>query len=82
MVILAEKVTLVPVQTELPGLAVSVMVGATVWFTVITTPAVTDCGLAHCALLVITQVILSPFASAVVVYVALLLPTGLPLLYH
>ena len=81
MVTLAVKVTLLPVHTELPGLADNVIVGTTEAFTVIVTPPVTLCGLAQGALLVTVQVKLSPFTMDAVVYVGRV-PTGLPFLYH
>jgi hypothetical protein len=62
---MAVKVTLVPVQIVLPGLAPIFTDGTTSDETTIVIPAdVAVAGLTHVALLVITTVTTSPFANA------------------
>ena len=64
MVGVAVRVTEVPEQIVLPGLADILTAGVTVVFTVIVMPVlVAVIGDAHEALLVITQVTILPFAS-------------------
>ena len=58
-------------------------VGVTVVFTVIATVLLVGAvGLAHAALLVITQLTTSEFASVVVVNVVLFVPELLPFTFH
>lgn len=83
MVVVTLKVTEVPAQMILPGDAVIDAVGVTVGITVIVMVLlVTSVGLAQAALLVRSQVITSPLANVLSIYVPALVPTGLPFLYH
>lgn len=79
----AVNVTDVPLQIELPGLAAILTEGVTLVVTVIVIlELVAVAGDAHAALLVITQLTISPFTSAAFVYVVLFAPTLLPFNFH
>ena len=83
LVIVAVKVTGVPVHIELPGFAEMLIVGTDRGLTVITIGTlVAVVGLTQGALLVTVHLIASPVTSALSVYVLLLDPTGKLFLYH
>lgn len=83
MVGVAVKVTEVPAQMVLPGLAAMLTDGVTLLLTdIVIAPLVAVAGDAQEALLVITQVTMSPFNSAAFVYVVLLVPTLVPFSFH
>lgn len=83
MVGVAVKETDVPEQIVLPGFADILTAGTTVVLTVMVMPVlVAVTGDAHEALLVITQVMILPFASDAFVYVELLVPTFTPFSFH
>jgi hypothetical protein len=72
LVTVAVKVTAVPLHIVVPGLAVTTTVGVTLGLTVIVMVLlVAVVGVAHSALLVIVQVILSPLFSVALVNVGL-----------
>ena len=83
MVIVAVKVTLVPAQMVVPGLALMDTVGTKTGFTVIVSVLlVTKVGVAQTALEVSSQVIVLPLVKPASVYVALLVPTATPFFFH
>lgn len=83
MVGVAVKVTEVPAQMVLPGLAAMFTDGVTLLLTdIVIAPLVAVAGDAQEALLVITQVTMSPFNSVAFVYVVLLVPTLVPFSFH
>lgn len=82
MVGVAVKVTAVPEQMVVAEAATATD-GVTAELTVMVTAfEVALVGEAQLAVLVITQVITSPWARAALVYVALLLPTLVPFFFH
>ena len=79
----AVNVTLVPAQMVVPVLALMDTAGTNTGLTVIVNALdVAVVGLAHVALLVSTQVTICPLVNAALVYVALLVPTLVPLSFH
>lgn len=83
MTIVELKVTDVPVQITLPGLAEMLITGVTDVFTVIVMPGLTTgVVLAHMALLVMVTVITSPVTRALSVYAGLLVPTVMVPFFH
>jgi hypothetical protein len=77
------KVTLAPEHIVVEGDAAMLTLAATLGFTVIVSAFdVAGDPVAHARLDVITQVITLPFARAVVVYVALLVPTFVAPTFH
>ena len=79
----AVKVTLVPAQMVLPGLAEMDTDGTTTAFTVmVILLEVAVVGLAHTALLVKTQVTICPLVRVVVVKVEMLVPAFTPSTFH
>ena len=77
------KVTLVPEQIVVEGLAAILTLAATLVVTVIVSVLdVAGLPVTHAALLVITQLIVFPFARAASVYVVLLVPTFTPFFFH
>ena len=79
----AVNVTLVPVQMVVPVLALMDTAGTNTGLTVIVNALdVAVVGLAHVALLVSTQVTICPLVNDALVYVALLVPTLVPLSFH
>ena len=80
---LALKVTLVPAQIVVPGLALMLIVGVTTGITVIAMAlltAVTGDGQAR--LLPMSQVTTCPFVRPVVVKVVVVMPVEVPLMRH
>jgi hypothetical protein len=82
LVIDAVKVILVPLQTAPLGLALTVMVGTSMGFTVMVTWALAVVAVTHVTLLVMVQETTCPLASVELLYVAVLVPTGLPSTNH
>jgi len=79
----AVKVTLVPAQIVLPGLAAILTDGTTVPVTIMVISLDVAVGVARqLALLVITQLTTSPFTNVALEYVLLLVPTLLPFSFH
>jgi hypothetical protein len=79
----AVKITLIPAHIVLPGLAAILTDGMTTPVTVIV--MVFDVAVAtviQFALLVMIQVIISPFTKAAFVYVLLFVPTFVPFSFH
>lgn len=79
----AVKETLVPAQTLIPGEALILTEGTTLGITVmVILLLVAFSGTAHDSLLVISQVIISPFTIELVVYEVLFVPTLMPFFFH
>ena len=79
----AVKVTLVPAQIELPGLAAILTDGATdPETTIVIALDVAVVGLTQASDEVMTTVTTSPFAKVLLEYVLLFMPTLLPLSFH
>ena len=79
----AVKVTDVPLQIVVPGLAAILTDGTRIAVTVIVTLFdVAVAGDAQASVDVITQVTASPFINAAFVYVLVLVPTLLPFNFH
>ena len=77
------KVTLVPEQIVVEGLAAILTLAATLVVTVIVSVLeVAGLPVTQAALLVITQLIVFPLARAASVYVVLLVPTFTPFFFH
>ena len=77
------KVTLVPEQIVVEGLAAILTLAATLVVTVIVSVLeVAGLPVTQAALLVITQEIVFPLASAASVYVVLFVPTFTPFFFH
>ena len=80
---MAVKVTLVPAQIVLPGLALMLTEGVTgVVTTIVIELDVAAVGLAQASDDVMTTVTTSPFAKVLFEYVLLFVPTLLPLSFH
>ncbi len=80
---LAVKVTLVPAQIVVPGLALMVIVGVTTGFTVMAMGLLTAVtGEGQVRLLPMSQVTTCPFVRPVVVNVEVVMPVEAPLMRH